>query len=400
MKKGVPFFLLILSFLFLIIVIPKGNTVFAEDTEADDTEENLDDAVNDTLDGLDLTGFDELLTLLNEYNDVTVANSIRTLVNDILAGKSEFDFSYFAKFCTEIVLGETVNILPQLLLIALFAFLYSVLQNLNSGFSSSSTQKILYLACFGLVVTVIGAMTAKNITSAVKTFEFMGKFSEVSFPILITLVTALGGSASAAVYQPMILIFGNVLIVLIKTVIMPLFYITFVFSIVGHLSENVKLDKFSKTVKSAAEWITGIAFGTFVTLLTSQGITGAGLDNLAIRGAKFALSSYVPIIGNYLKDGFDIVLAGCIVVKNALGLCAILILLFAVLIPLLKTVILMLGLKFTAAVLQPLSDEKFSSLLYVVADSFKILIVAVLCAAFAALLIVMMIIYTCNFGVI
>ena len=400
MKKGVALFLLILSFLFLIIVIPKGNTVFAEDTEADDTEENLDDAVNDTLDGLDLTGFDELLTLLKEYNDVTVANSIRTLVNDILAGKSEFDFSYFAKFCTEIVLGETVNILPQLLLIALFAFLYSVLQNLNSGFSSSSTQKILYLACFGLVVTVIGAMTAKNITSAVKTFEFMGKFSEVSFPILITLVTALGGSASAAVYQPMILIFGNVLIVLIKTVIMPLFYITFVFSIVGHLSENVKLDKFSKTVKSAAEWITGIAFGTFVTLLTSQGITGAGLDNLAIRGAKFALSSYVPIIGNYLKDGFDIVLAGCIVVKNALGLCAILILLFAVLIPLLKTVILMLGLKFTAAVLQPLSDEKFSSLLYVVADSFKILIVAVLCAAFAALLIVMMIIYTCNFGVI
>ncbi len=400
MKKGVALFLLILSFLFLIIVIPKGNTVFAEDTEADDTEENLDDAVNDTLDGLDLTGFDELLTLLKEYNDVTVANSIRTLVNDILAGKSEFDFSYFAKFCTEIVLGETVNILPQLLLIALFAFLYSVLQNLNSGFSSSSTQKILYLACFGLVVTVIGAMTAKNITSAVKTFEFMGKFSEVSFPIMITLVTALGGSASAAVYQPMILIFGNVLIVLIKTVIMPLFYITFVFSIVGHLSENVKLDKFSKTVKSAAEWITGIAFGTFVTLLTSQGITGAGLDNLAIRGAKFALSSYVPIIGNYLKDGFDIVLAGCIVVKNALGLCAILILLFAVLIPLLKTVILMLGLKFTAAVLQPLSDEKFSSLLYVVADSFKILIVAVLCAAFAALLIVMMIIYTCNFGVI
>ena len=400
MKKGVALFLLILSFLFLIIVIPKGNTVFAEDTEADDTEENLDDAVNDTLDGLDLTGFDELLTLLKEYNDVTVANSIRTLVNDILAGKSEFDFSYFAKFCTEIVLGETVNILPQLLLIALFAFLYSVLQNLNSGFSSSSTQKILYLACFGLVVTVIGAMTAKNITSAVKNFEFMRKFSEVSFPILITLVTALGGSASAAVYQPMILIFGNVLIVLIKTVIMPLFYITFVFSIVGHLSENVKLDKFSKTVKSAAEWITGIAFGTFVTLLTSQGITGAGLDNLAIRGAKFALSSYVPIIGNYLKDGFDIVLAGCIVVKNALGLCAIIILLFAVLIPLLKTVILMLGLKFTAAVLQPLSDEKFSSLLYVVADSFKILIVAVLCAAFAALLIVMMIIYTCNFGVI
>ena len=111
------------------------------------------------------------------------------------------------------------------------------------------------------------------------------------------------------------------------------------------------------------------------------------------------MSSYVPIIGNYLKDGFDIVLAGCIVVKNALGLCAVIILLFAVLVPLLKTVILMLGLKFTAALLQPVSDEKFSSLLYAVSDSFKILIVAVLCAGFAALLIVMMIIYTCNFGV-
>ena len=399
MKKRVMFAILLLSFLAVLLFIPSGTTVFADGNEEEETEKNLDDTVNDTLNGLDLTGFDELLNLLREYNDVSVANSVRTLVNDILAGKSELDFSYFLKFCSEILLGETVNILPQLILIAVFAILYAVLQNLNADFSSSSTQKILYLACFGLVVTVIGVMTAKNISSAVRTFEFMGRFSEVSFPVLITLVTALGGSASAAVYQPMILIFGNVLIVMIKTVIMPLFYVTFVFSLVGHLSDNIKLDKFSKTVKSAAEWILGIAFGTFVTLLTSQGITGAGLDNLAIRGAKFALSSYVPIIGNYLKDGFDIVLAGCIVVKNALGLCAVIILLFAVLVPLLKTIILMLGLKFTAALLQPVSDEKFSSLLYAVSDSFKILIVAVLCAGFAALLIVMMIIYTCNFGV-
>lgn len=397
--KKIPVLLLIFFFLIIAALPVSPAFAYAEGEDAGETEQNLDDAVNDALDGLDLSGYDELLDTLREYNDVSIAKTVRHLVTDVLNGDSELNFSYFIKTASTLALGEVTNILPQLLMIVVIALLFGVLQNLNSGFAKKDVQKIVYLACYGLVLAIVGYMIAKSVTGAVRCFGFVGKFTEVCFPVLVTLIAALGGSASAAVYQPLVLVFGAVLMKLITVVIMPLFYITFVFGLVGNLSDNLKLDKFAKTVKSAAEWILGISFSLFITFLTAQGITGAGFDSLAAKGAKFALSSYVPIIGSYLKEGFDIVIAGCIVVKNALGLCSVAVLLLAVLAPVLKILVLMFGFKITAAVLEPVTDAKFSSSLYVVADSMKILIVAILCAAFSALIMVMMIIYTCNFGV-
>lgn len=390
-------FALVVALAIISFTVPvSACSAFADD---DEVEDNLDEVVNDALNDLDLAGYDELLNLLREYNDVSVSGTVRQIVNDILNGESDLGFSYFLNMSSKLLLGEAANIIPQLLLIIVIALLFGILQNLSSGFAKASTQKIVYLACYGLMLTIMVYMVSKSITNAVRTFDFLGKFNDVCFPVLVTLVAALGGSASAAIYQPLVLVFGSVLMKIITVVVMPLFYVTFVFGLVGNLSDNLKLEKFSKTVKSAAEWILGISFSLFITFLTAQGITGASFDSLAAKGAKFALSSYVPIIGSYLKDGFDIIVAGCIVVKNALGLCSIIILLTAVLAPVIKIALLMLGFKFTAAVLEPVGEAKFTSALYVVADSMKILIIAIACAALSALIMLMMIIYTCNFGV-
>ena len=399
MKKIFPILLIII--LFNIFAVPFDNVAYASDNEdSAQTEENLDKTVNDTLNDIDLSGYDELLAFLNQYSDVSIAVSIRKLIDDVLYNRVEFDFRYFMKFSTEILIGDMLNILPQLLIIVVIALLFSILQNLNSGFAKADTQKIVYMACFGLILTVVTVMVTGTITNAVRFFSFMEKFNDVCFPVLVTLIAALGGSATAAVYQPLVLVFGSILMKLISFVIMPLFYITFVFGLVGNLSDNIKLDKFSKTVKSAANWIMGISFSLFITFMTAQGITGVSFDSLAAKGAKFALSSYVPIVGSYLKDGFDIVLAGCVVVKNAIGLCSIIILLFMVLVPVIKILVISFGIKLTASVIEPISDAKYSSALFVVADSMKILITAVLCTAFSALIMLMMIIITFNFGAI
>ena len=130
--------------------------------------------------------------------------------------------------------------------------------------------------------------------------------------------------------------------------------------------------------------------------MTAQGITGSSIDNLATKGAKYALSGYVPVIGGYLKDGFDIVTASCVVIKNAVGLCALIILLAGI--PIIKMTALSFGLKITAAVAEPLSDNKFSSVLNTAGESLKVLIVAVICSGVSLLITIMLIIYTCNPG--
>ena len=393
MRKGLFFILIVLI---MIVCQCKEMKV----AYADDEEENIDETVTELLDGLDTSGYDSFIAYLNENEGSTINETIKEMLRDIISGNIDYNFDYFKNIIIKLILGEIGNLIPELLAILLIALLYSILHNLNSGFMQKNVQKIVYIACFGFIVITLGSIVYKSIKRATDTFELLEKFSDLCFPVLMTVISAMGGTASQAVYQPFILAFGSVLLKMIRLVIMPLFYVTFVFGIVGNLSDELKMNKISSSIKSVAEWIMGISFGLFITLLTAEGITGASIDGLASRGAKFALSGYVPIVGNYIKEGFDIVVASCIVIKNALGLCSVVLILVAVIAPIIRVAVIIMLLKLTAGVLEPMTDQKFSSLLSISAESMKILIVAMICASFAALIIIMMILFTCNFGVI
>jgi hypothetical protein len=64
-------------------------------------------------------------------------------------------------------------------------------------------------------------------------------------------------------------------------------------------------------------------FFSFFAFLSVQGIVVSVSDSVSMRLSKFALSKYVPIIGGYLSDGFNYLIAGSIVIKNAIGITAI-----------------------------------------------------------------------------
>ncbi len=387
---------LALVILAVLVIIPFAMPISNESARA---EQTLDGVVDSTLDGVDFSGYDDLIRLLDEYNDYSFGKSAKQLVEDIIDGKADLSFSYFFDLIVNMLGGEVKNLLPQIALIIIISILFGVLNNLNSGFLNANTQKIVYLACYGLIVTLVGYMFIRTITYAREIFSFLDKFVSVSFPVMITLITAMGASATVAVYQPYIMTFSVVLVKLVNVVIMPLFYATFIFGVIGNLSDSIKLNKISAVTKSIAEWVIGIVFGTFMTLLTAQGITGASIDGLALRGTKFALSSYVPIIGSYIKDGFDIVVAGCMVIKNAIGLCALFILLAGILIPIVRILITSFSLKIASAITEPITDVKISTMLYTAGASLKVVVVAIIAMGLAMLIGIMLIIYTCNPGV-
>ena len=50
----------------------------------------------------------------------------------------------------------------------------------------------------------------------------------------------------------------------------------------------------------------------------------------------FVLSGYVPILGGYLSQGFDLISAGCVLIKNSIGMIGIIAVLYLVLKPILQ----------------------------------------------------------------
>ncbi len=395
MKKICAFILLFIVSLIFFLNSDIKTACYAADS-SEDIADNLTDTANDTLNDLDLREYQRFIDSLGDTQGI----SIKQLIYDVLHNSNEIDLDYFLKFTLQGVFKQFSSLLPKLAIIIAVAVLYGILQKLTSDFNKASTKKLVYIACYGSILTVVLIIISDVIITTLKTIDLLNTFADISFPVLLTLISAMGGNASVAVYQPMVLVFSAVIFKMIKAVIMPMFFITFVFGIIGNLSEELKLSKFAKTSKKTAEWILGIVFSLFITFLTAQGITGASFDSIAAKGAKFALSSYVPVVGNYLKEGFDIIIAGCLVIKNALGLCSIIVLLFIVLMPIIKLFLIVFTFRIAAAVIEPVSDSKFSDALYSTSNSLMILITILICLFFAMFIFIMMIIYTCNLGVI
>lgn len=104
-------------------------------------------------------------------------------------------------------------------------------------------------------------------------------------------------------------------------------------------------------------------FSAFFAYLLIGGVIGKTVDGVMINAARFGVKSYVPIIGGYVSDGFDVVLAGCALVKNAVGMTGLLILLSVVVAPVGKLIAFDLILRFAAGVVEPLGVSGISDML-------------------------------------
>jgi Stage III sporulation protein AE (spore_III_AE). len=263
-----------------------------------------------------------------------------------------------------------------------------------------STGQIVYYAVYGSIIATVAFIITSAVQAAVSVIASVTKLVDIVFPILLTLMAALGGTTSAAVYQPITLIFTDVVVKVINVAVMPMFFATVVFSIIGNITTNIKLDKLTSAIQSIAKWTLSIMFGVIITLVTAQGIVGASADTISVKSAKFALSSYVPILGGYLSEGFDIVMAGALLLKNAVGLAAVILLFIIILAPVIKILVITLMLRLTAGIVEPLADERISGLLYTTSKNLTILIGIVLGMAFLVFLLLMLVVYTFNMGVI
>lgn len=366
-------------------------TAYADDNIQDKIEEEINKGIEDLI----LEDFEKYFKEINKNNNNIISEDLTALIKGIIKGDKNIDFNDVIKLILNAFALSLKDILPQMVIIVILSVLFSILKNLTAGFSKESTSKIVYFVVYGLIVTTLISLITGAIVLSKNTIISINKFIDIIFPVLLTLVAALGGVTTVAIYQPLAVVFTTFIIKIILNVVFPMFLATIVFTIIGNLTTNVKLENITKTIKSASEWILGIMFGLFITYITAQGIVGASIDNVSISSIKFALSSYVPILGGYLSDGFDVVLASCIVIKNAVGLISIIILVMTILIPIIKIAILSLLLKLCSGILQPI-DDNTNKLLYGTSKNLNILISAMIGLAFMLFIVIMLII--CSFS--
>ena len=371
---------------------------FAQSKSEEEVQAEIGSEIEKYIESLDLNEFDRFLQSV-DLPDGMQNTSVKGLISSFVEGKVPLSPQGFFSYLGEKALGALSGTLVTLLTVVIIAVMSSILSGLTSGFVKKQTIDVVHFVFYALVVTIVMVKVASIITECKNFCLSVNKFSETIYPPLITLMSALGGSVSTSIYKPQIAFFSVIISKVIGNVILPLFIAAIAFCLIGNLSSSIKMDKIQSAIRYASTLIVSCVFGLFMTYLTIAGITGGMVDGVGIKAAKFVLSGYVPILGGYLSQGFDLISAGCVLIKNSIGMIGIISVLIMIFKPLLHITIFSFSLKIVASLIQPLGDKRISDFLYSVSNATKILVTAVLGSGFVMILTLILMVVTCNVGV-
>lgn len=376
--------------------ITNAEEISQEELSQEEIIQEIEDELGKQLDNLDMSSIENLFGSLTEeqlalFGEKGFLDKIKTL----LSGEISSDSSIWTNIL-EIFFDSLLEVIPFISIIIAVALLGNLIQGLKPTKGEKSISNLIHFVTYGIIVVIILSIVVKMITMTTNTIFTIKNQMDAIFPLLLTLLTAIGGTVSVSVYQPAMALLSNIIINLFTYVLMPLFIFSIIFSVVSNLSNTIKLDKFTSFFNSTFKWITGFVFTIFTAFLSIQGITAGSIDGISIKTAKYAIKSYVPILGSYISDGLGVILASSNLIKNAVGASGLFLLLATIISPILQLVLFMLALKLVSAIIEPLGSKQISNFVSNLSKNMTLLVVTIVGIAFASFITIGLVMCSAN----
>ena len=382
MKRKIVLLLIVATAFIFFVGLGKNQTVKAD---------ALTDEINDQINDIDLSELEDFYDSLS-VNDFDF--SPVDYINDLLSGKAGTNVGDLVKYALSSFFSDFITFLPLLSGVLAVSVFGVIMKSVKSD-GGSACGVVYYVELLSCVLLLLPALYS-IVSSSFSAVSNMAKFCEIVSPVLLTLMTASGGTVSVSIFQPAVLLLGGGMVTIVNAFILPFSVFILIFSVISGLSKEVRLGKFTEFFTSIIKWVIGLLTTVFSVFLTVQGIVGAASDGLSAKAAKYAVSNSIPIVGGLIKDGFDLIRCGSVLIKNAVGLSSVVVLFFIVLTPVLKIAALSILLKLVSAVTETVSDEKISSICGNMAKSLTYFAVSVLICGFMFFITFLLMIFTAN----
>ncbi len=221
-------------------------------------------------------------------------------------------------------------------------------------------------AAAGSITSVIGM--GKEFISGVDTF------SKALLPSVAAAEAASGFAGSAAVKAGIALVFSDMLIGFINSVLLPLVYINIFSSAANAATKNPILQKISEFSVKTVSVSLKVLLGAFVSYIGVSGIVTSGADKAALGAAQLALGAAVPVVGGVVSEAAETIMSGAAMMKNAIGVFGMLSILSAFATPFAAMLVNYFTFKAASLVSSPVLSGGISELSSKIAESFGLII--------------------------
>jgi stage III sporulation protein AE len=252
-------------------------------------------------------------------------------------------------------LYQNLGILAKL---AVLIVICAVLKNLQSAFLSESVSEIAFYVCYAVIVSVLLVSFSTAVRLGTEIIDGMVGFMVATIPILITMLVSGGSITTGGVFQPVMLMVVEVTATIIKNVFIPLIFLSTILTILSNISEKIQLTRMAGFIRQIGVWGLGIVLTVFIGIVSLQGSMGAVIDGVTSKAAKFAISTFIPVVGKTLSDAADTVIGCTLLIKNAAGAAVMIGIVAICVVPLLKIIALVALYKAAGALFEPISEKR------------------------------------------
>ena len=335
---------------------------------------SITEGIIQVIDELDFKGVQDI-EVNGEAGNQTIRDTVLQFANGKYFSTEAAVFSVVDSFI------EALSGLGKLMLGIMLPVVLSSMMTCTFVSTQSGTNALARNVSFMLMLIPIISAVIGELEHARQTITIMTARMDQLLPMLLTLLTALGGNASTAFFHPVVVAASGSMVFLAREVILRMVMCTCAVTAVNHLSDSVHLSRMAQLLRSCVCWLLGISFTVFLGAMSLQGVCSASIDGVAIRAAKYAVDNFVPIVGGMFSDTMDTLVGCTLIVKNALGVTSAIVLLSTVLAPMMRTVAVVFVMKLSAALLEPVARTEMIRTIVDFSRTIVLFLVTMLCVS-------------------
>lgn len=343
-------------------------------------EETLNEALDQVIDGLDTEALEEALRSDDPF---AATGGFRETLRKIAHGELTLSFDEVMQLLLHRFASAWTGSLWRITRLCAPAVIWGILRRL-SGRSAETGQVV----CSLLVCVFLTQDLSEHSKLCLQTVDRMSTGMQGLFPLLLTMMAAVGGSAGSAFMQPAVVTAAGSMTGLIRHVTVPLTASAAVLTMLCYMGQGIRVERLAKMVRQVASWSLGICFTVFIGVLATRGITAAAVDGVTIRTAKYAMDNFIPVVGGLFADTVDALIGSGMLVQSALGVTGLILVVSLCVGPLCQTLAAAVLYKLTAALMQPVSDGPLADCIHEFSELLMLLFIIQLCAAAMFLLLI------------
>lgn len=353
-----------------------SSDIFSGGSASNDVLKTTED-VNDniTKSAKETYNLDEYVETINNSVNQNLGQEIdfKNIANELL-NKNNINYKNIFTKLIEIFASELSSAIRGAITIFVIVIIMAILSNLELD-NRSDITRIAHLACFIVIATITVTTFVQTISMIKSTITTIGTLIQVISPFLLAVLIATGKISSTGIIQPLLLFLASSVGFIVTYFVIPLLSISVAFNVICSISENIKLEKLSKLFSNISLWTIGVVLTFFLGVLSLETSLSSSVDSLSIKTTQAAVSNFVPVVGKFFSDSFEVVVGATKLIGNTGGIIGILGIIVVAIVPIFKIFsVMMIYMLLSALVEMITTDPLISKYLSGFANVYKTLL--------------------------